>query len=396
LPFQLKGEPNYAFTENDRKYFKEAAKNISQYSQNMNNITFLFNSTIKIKYTAVELNEIKRNVSKTFQNDFKNSTYGFVHNVIMESDENINYTGVDAVILVGSSSIVSQVIAEAFMFTRDRLAFGYGVKSTGSNRSWWDSTIVGDNWFDPIQTAEGDISNVVLLYNDLNNWVLTHEIMHLYGLTDLYGSESSPLFSLMSEWLTFSLLPYELFILGWIPDTKVTCLDREAITSQNLANNRFVLDYSKGNQSLIIPTSITTALVIDVLSNSSSSTLLYYSLDIDRRPPIEIFRSKRELSKQVNLSNYGGISSQLVSPEYTMLISDNDGSKITLLIIPSKQIDSEEVSNIIKGAEQKKNALETAAKAAETKRITITCIKGKLIKKVTRLNPKCPAGYKKK
>jgi len=34
--------------------------------------------------------------------------------------------------------------------------------------------------------------------------------------------------------------------------------------------------------------------------------------------------------------------------------------------------------------------------AAAVKKITITCIKGKLIKKVTGINPKCPAGYKKK
>jgi hypothetical protein len=30
------------------------------------------------------------------------------------------------------------------------------------------------------------------------------------------------------------------------------------------------------------------------------------------------------------------------------------------------------------------------------KKNTITCIKGKLTKKVTAVNPKCPAGYKKK
>jgi hypothetical protein len=30
------------------------------------------------------------------------------------------------------------------------------------------------------------------------------------------------------------------------------------------------------------------------------------------------------------------------------------------------------------------------------KKITITCVKGKTTKKVTALNPKCPAGYKKK
>jgi hypothetical protein len=30
------------------------------------------------------------------------------------------------------------------------------------------------------------------------------------------------------------------------------------------------------------------------------------------------------------------------------------------------------------------------------KKITITCVKGKIVKKVTGTAPKCPAGYKKK
>jgi hypothetical protein len=37
-----------------------------------------------------------------------------------------------------------------------------------------------------------------------------------------------------------------------------------------------------------------------------------------------------------------------------------------------------------------------AAKPAAAKKITITCTKGKLIKKLSGTNPKCPAGYKKK
>ena len=39
---------------------------------------------------------------------------------------------------------------------------------------------------------------------------------------------------------------------------------------------------------------------------------------------------------------------------------------------------------------------EAEAKAALAKKITITCVKGKLSKKVTAVKPKCPAGYKKK
>jgi membrane protein involved in colicin uptake len=37
-----------------------------------------------------------------------------------------------------------------------------------------------------------------------------------------------------------------------------------------------------------------------------------------------------------------------------------------------------------------------ASKAAFLKKTTITCLKGKLTKKVTAINPKCPTGYKKK
>jgi hypothetical protein len=35
-----------------------------------------------------------------------------------------------------------------------------------------------------------------------------------------------------------------------------------------------------------------------------------------------------------------------------------------------------------------------AAKVAASKKTTITCVKGKLTKKVTAVKPKCPSGYK--
>jgi hypothetical protein len=47
-----------------------------------------------------------------------------------------------------------------------------------------------------------------------------------------------------------------------------------------------------------------------------------------------------------------------------------------------------------KAAADLKAKQEAAAKLAATKKTTITCIKGKLTKKVTALKPKCPTGYK--
>jgi hypothetical protein len=43
-----------------------------------------------------------------------------------------------------------------------------------------------------------------------------------------------------------------------------------------------------------------------------------------------------------------------------------------------------------------KQEAEAATKATAAKKITITCVKGKTVKKVTAVKPKCPTGYKKK
>jgi membrane protein involved in colicin uptake len=47
-------------------------------------------------------------------------------------------------------------------------------------------------------------------------------------------------------------------------------------------------------------------------------------------------------------------------------------------------------------AELKAKQEAEAKAAAEKKKMTITCVKGKLTKKVTAAKPKCPVGYKKK
>jgi membrane protein involved in colicin uptake len=47
-----------------------------------------------------------------------------------------------------------------------------------------------------------------------------------------------------------------------------------------------------------------------------------------------------------------------------------------------------------KAAAELKAKQEAEAKAAALKKTTITCVKGKLSKKVTAVKPKCPVGYK--
>jgi hypothetical protein len=52
--------------------------------------------------------------------------------------------------------------------------------------------------------------------------------------------------------------------------------------------------------------------------------------------------------------------------------------------------------DLIKQAEDFLAKQEAASKPTAVKKTTITCLKGKLVKKVTAINPSCPKGYKKK
>lgn len=425
IPYQLKDEPKYSITEGDKSIFENAVKSISGFSGGKLKLNLIYNPTVELTLSAADLDEVKKGQQINWQKNFEKSTYGFTARVLKENDKSINFKGINAVVLYGSSTTSRQEIAEAFMFTRDQHQLS-NVKND-----------IGGNWFDPIKTDEGDISNAVLLYNNFNNRVLAHELMHVVGLTDLYGSPNSPSLSLMSSGVQ-ALLPYEQFVLGWLPESNVTCVNQSAEISQNSVQNMFTLDYSKGSHSLIIPTSINTALIIDVLESESRVSLLYYSLSNDKRPPIETFQVQSNGSKTVDLSNFGGISSQLISPEYILLVSNNDGSKVTISLIPTPKINTPDSIQLIENSKKRKNEVEAeliakvlaerqansdaavraaselkakqeaevkaaaelkakqeaAAKLAATKKTTITCVKGKLTKKVTAIKPTCPNGYK--
>jgi hypothetical protein len=434
LPFQLKGETKYILTAEDKNKFLESAKSIDQLSQGKSEVTFVFNDTLELAISAADLDVIKRNVSATWQKDFDNSTYGFVTKTLLAADSKIDYKGIDAVILFGSSVERKESIAEAMMFTNDS-SIKFNPKKTPAG-----------NWWDPIKTNEGEISNTVLIYNALDADTITHEMLHLYGLQDLYGSPSSPRYSAMASGglVPATLLSYEKWVLGWLPDSNVICVNPKKEISSNPVNNRFVLDYSSSGKSLILPTGATTALVVDIVNFQQSPWLQFYSLDNDARPPIKIF------SPGVRLSDYQGVSTQFQSTDFTLLISDNDGSSVVINLIPSNSINSVESKELIKQAGSKKIELDgnrkakeqaqvaaelktreearvaaelkakqdadakaaaekiaaelkakqeadkkaAAAKAAALKKTTITCIKGKASRKVTAVKPVCPTGYK--
>jgi DNA-binding protein H-NS len=426
IPYQLKGEPAFSLSASDISNFSSAAQDIRDFSLNRSNVQFIYNKTVVLPQSALDLDDIKRNVSNTWAKDFANSTWGFITKTIKDSDSTIDYSGVDAVFLYGGSSIRNQEIAEAMMFSSDS-----GIKFNPDKSD-------GGKWFDPIKTNEGQISNVVLMYNNWDKATITHEIMHLYGLTDLYGSDTGPgRLSLMAS-NAMNLLSYEKWVLGWLPSSDVQCFTNVSSNSIQTVS----LDNSVVNQVVVIRTSEREDYVIETTKVYGKRYVAFYSLDNNLRPPLTLFQERRNgQAGGVEIEDHSVIGTQLRAPKFTLLVGNLDSKSISLHLAPASITSSNEFQELVSKSTETKSKItqeveakarqeaeqraaaeaqaaaelkakqeveakiaadlkaqqEAAAKLAATKKkSTITCVKGKTTKKVTAISPKCPSGYKKK
>lgn len=374
IPYRLKDATSFVFGDREKEVFKKVSDGIYKYSNGKNRVSFEFSEILNINMTVQERNAFRapQNNNKTMQERFDESTWGFMKKFILENDSRINFSGYSGVILFSYSQVVTTENAEAMMMTKDL----YGP------------------WFMPIQTAEGPINNVVVLYNHNSEYTITHEVMHLYGLTDLYGSATSIQNTLMSAHNGTGLLAWEKWVLGWLGDENVQCMPEREILDSQTADKSFVLDYSVNDQLLVIPTGDKTALVVDVFTNNEKTYLNYYALDTDARPSNKAFNKA-----PIDVTKNQGVGTYLQSPKMGVLINDNDGKKLTINVFPIKLFFSESARQLQTTAENnrlKYLKLAEQQAAATSKKSTITCVKGKLTKKVTAVKPVCPKGYKKK
>ena len=430
IPFKLKDNSSYSFTEEYKSDYQTAASNIREFSGGKASVEYVFAPTVITELTNADMDQLKINQQQQWQQDETKSTWGFVRKFIADQDSQIDYTGINAVILEGSSTSSQSDIAEAMMFYQTPAV----------------------PWFRHIQTAEGSISNVVLLDNHSSQQTITHEIMHLYGLTDLYGTSTGPgRFSLMAS-NELGLLTYEKWVLGWHSDTEVKCL--ENVTTSSISQITF--DYSKPNQLAVIRTASGSNYIVETTKVRSQKYLVFYSLDNEARPPLIFYqKNTRTDLPGVLIDSSGAIGAQFVSTEFTLLISDLNSSTITMNLVSSSLTSTAQFSELVAKASEAKSKQDADAKAAAElkakqdadaksaaelkakqdadaksaaelkakqdadakaaaelkakqdadasakaaaakKKTTITCIKGKTLKKVTALQPKCPIGYKKR
>jgi hypothetical protein len=419
IPFKQKDNSNYVFTEEYKRDYQAAARNIMEFSGGKTQIEYVFAPTVLTELTNADMDQLKINQQLQWQKDETKSTWGFIRKFISDQDAQIDYTGINAVILEGSSTSAYSDIAEAMMMFYE--------KQAGS-------------WFRQIQTAEGLISNVVLMDNHSSPATITHEIMHLYGLQDLYGTSTGPgRLSLMAS-NELNLLTYEKWVLGWHPDSEVKCLNN--VLSSSIS--QFTLDYSKLNQLAVIRAASGSIYIVETTKIGSNRYLAFYSLDNEARPPLKFFqRTSNNDSQGVLINNYDAIGTEISSPEFTLVVSDLNTSAITFNLVSSSMTATTKYTEIVaKATESKSKAkqeielkaaadlkakqeaelkaaadlkakqeaelkaaadlkakqeAEAAVKAATSvKKKTMTCVKGKISKKVTALNPKCPSGYKKR
>ena len=111
-----------------------------------------------------------------------------------------------------------------------------------------------------------------------------------------------------------------------------------------------------------------------------------------------------ELEKAADLAKSAGTKAALDSVIAQQTAASKAISDLLALELRSAQeIDSRIAAELLAKQEAVARAaaeliakLEAEAKAAALKKTTITCVKGKLTKKVTAVKPQCPSGYKKK
>ena len=409
IPFHPSDAPSFSLSSEEKANFLQSAKDIYKLSSGSSQIEFVFNPTVKLAITSQDMDSFKIFARETYLRDFENDQFGFALKFIQDNDPAIDYTGIDSVILYGFSFYRYQEIASALQFTSDMNFVGNSTKRKD-----------GKPWFAPIVTDEKLISNVVLMYNRNELSVITHELLHNYGLTDLYGTPNTPgLLSRMADANAETLLTYEKWVLGWHSDKDVTCVSG----SNSEMINKFVFDVRNKEQiALVRPNQSPYMYILETAIVRNDFLLSFYKLTNDARPPIEYYSyGSPKSTAGVNLADLNTIATIYKGDQFSVFIHSIKDSLATVYVYPNSASTSSEVLKLQAEAQaEAKIAIELKAKqeaeakaaaelkakqeaeaaalaaAAKSKKTTITCVKGKLTKKVTAVKPKCPAGYKKK
>lgn len=397
IPFRLSDKPAAGLSQGERMNYLQAASTIEKLSDGKVKVEIVFYPTVNTTLSFQQASSMVQQRDTGWSTwDLSKSTFGIVKEVIRDVDSLLNFSNIDGVILENKSTSFGSV-AEAFQFFRappDLENIKRGIAS-GYDFSFHRS----------ISTQEGLIDNAILFDSHHGTTTIIHEILHNFGLTDLYGGNASTpaLFSVMAS-NTMTLLNYEKAVLGWLPIDRIKCANFVDLEKQPLDKNVFSLENLEQNQVIVLKINDKEANILEVRQDFTVPSLILYELKQDERPPITVMGTSNGIGERLTLSDPGSIGSSLKSSNLQVMISNISDGKVTLNIVPNLKIGSTELQKLqSQVALNRENALslamlkakeESKSNASAKVKKTIVCKKVKKLLTVKAKNPKCPAGYR--
>jgi M6 family metalloprotease-like protein len=244
------------------------------------------------------------------------------------------------------------------------------------------------------------IGQIGSITSPVPSWkVFAHEYGHFLGMYDYYiagtgntGKSPGP-FDIMGNTTgnANSFFGFQRWVQGWLDDSDVICnLNPNSSTIHSLAP----LNSDNGKRVYIHPFDGTTALVVEYRAESEfdflngNDGLLVYSIDMkvgSLEGPISIHPSEQDLV----LNPRDDVEKYSRAP-----LSSGQTVKVKDLVVVAESVSKERATFKVLTSAEYQAKKKTVSKPIAVKKTTITCIKGKLSKKVAALKPKCPTGYK--
>ena len=280
---------------------------------------------------------------------------------------------------------------------------------------------VSGKYIENVQLVGGSIGTVA---SAVPSWrVFAHEYGHLLGMYDYYipgtgnsGKSPGP-FDLMGNTIGYSLttLGYQRWVQGWLDDADVHCdLGSASAKSFELSP----LNSTSGKRLYAKPLSGSEVLVAEYRSDGkfdvlgiNQGILLYKvnTLIASGRGPISIQQSLEDkpVSFQNDVERYSTATlksgESLEFEEYIYYAESVSPAKSQLVVIPKQDFAAFILAKNSQPTESPPVLIDPQATPTATIKPAITqvkksvvCKKGKLLKKITGKNPKCPTGWVKK
>ena len=396
IPFRLSDTNSLEFTEVEKSNYLRAASIIKKFSNGKVNIDFVFYQTVDSKFTYQQASNIILQKEIGWNEwDLSRSPFGMVKEIVKTADPILDLSDLDGVILENKSRSFGN-LAEALQFFRTPPDLAYFKRGFSAGYSF--------SFHESIVTNEGFIDNAIILDRHHGIEIIAHEILHNFGLTDLYGGNNSTpaQFSLMASQV-LGLLHYEKAVLGWLSLDQIKCANFNDLSAQQLTSNSFVIDNINKDQVIVIKVSDDVANILEVRQEFTTPSLILYELKQESRPPITMMSTGTGIGERLSLSNPESIGSYLKSNHLQVMISDITNGKATLTVIPNSKVGTSEFQELLN---QTKLNLERARSEVQAKsdpgnviskpsnsKKTIVCKKGKKVINVKAKKPKCPAGY---